>query len=344
MIIQRIMLGCDPEFFFKNSKGIVGAESVLPEDGMEAGQYHSKFIIDGVQAELNPAPNRCREILANEIGRCFLSLKEHMDSVGVSIDMSQTVEVKKDVFDTLSDKSKRFGCSGSKNAYKSEAEIKITINPMVYRKRSAGGHLHLGKIGFTNIDKALLSPERLIPILDILLGNTCVLIDRDEGNIERRKSYGRAGEYRTPPHGIEYRTLSNFWLQNYQLMSFVFGMARFAVNVVANDKDKEFTDAINMKEIEKAINKNDFKLAYKNFLKIEPIIGELTREIGGVSVPLDGQKLPLFRHFVNKGMKHWFKDTDTMESWIHRGTGKNPLGWERFLETAVHNDLNNSIK
>lgn len=346
MQIFNVTLGCDPEFFFKNAKGIVGAESVLPEHGLIAGAYAgSKFIIDGVQAELNPSPYSCRELLANEIGRCFVSLKECMDSVGVTLDMSQTVTVKKKSFAGLSDKSKRFGCSGSKNAYKSEEESKIKVNPMVYRKRSAGGHLHLGKTDNKSINNALDNPKRLVPILDILLGNTCVLIDRDEGNIERRKSYGRAGEYRTPVHGIEYRTLSNFWLRNYQLMSFVFGLARFAVNIVAQDKDKLFLDAVNIKEIEKAINKNDFKLAYKNFLKIEPIIGELTGDdLSGYAVPFTAKNLPLFKHFVNKGADYWFKNQDTLSVWIARAKGENRDGWERFLETTVARDLNESIK
>ena len=30
--------------------------------------------------------------------------------------------------------------------------------------------------------------------------------------------------------GLEYRTLSNFWLQSYQLMSLMLGMVRFSVH------------------------------------------------------------------------------------------------------------------
>jgi hypothetical protein len=65
-----------------------------------------------------------------------------------------------------------------------------------------------------------------------LVGNTCVLLDRDPRAAERRQIYGRAGEYRLPDHGLEYRTLSNFWLRAYPLFSLVMGLSRLAVSVV----------------------------------------------------------------------------------------------------------------
>ena len=343
--VYTVSFGCDPEFFFKNDKGIVGAEKVFPKDGLTVGINNSKFIIDGVQAELNPAPSTCRQLLANEISRCFAGLDEVMKTKGVVADFSQTVEVDKENFDNLSDDSKKFGCSASKNIYKSPSKSKIKVDPMVYRKRSAGGHIHLGRTSDIT-SEVLDNPKKIVPILDILLGNTCVLIDRDIGNIERRKNYGRAGEHRTPKHGLEYRTLSNFWLKNYKLMSFVFGMARFAVAVVVNKKDKEFLKAVKMKDIEKAINKNDFKLAYENFLKIEPIISEIAEEVErfGYSVPLTVSTMQYFKHFINKGMDYWFKETP-LEHWNkHTKTLNLTDGWETFLATTVKQDFEQENK
>lgn len=344
-----IVMGCDPEFFFTKDGKIIGAEEVLPKDGMNVASHNaSKIIIDGVQAELNPAPSSCRQLLGAEISKCFMALKTDLDKKGVSTNFSQTVEVAKDEFDKLSDKSKRFGCSPSKNVHKKKSSAKITVDPMKYRKRSAGGHLHLGKAGGTmnkNSDAVLDDPKRLVPILDIIVGNTCVLLDRDEGNIERRKTYGRAGEHRTPEHGIEYRTLSNFWLRDYALMSFVFGLARFAVSVCAENLDSKFKKAIKIKDIEKAINENDFDLAYKNFLKIQPIIEEITQERGvdGYSFPLTKSNIPRFNHVVKRGLDYWFKN-DPIQSWLSiGGDWSEGIGWERFLDETVARDLKENV-
>ena len=83
------------------------------------------------------------------------------------------------------------------------------------------------------VQKALHEdPLLAVKILDIVVGNTCVIMDRAPSQVERRKVYGRAGEYRLPAHGIEYRTLSNFWLRSYQLTHLVFSLARFAINIL----------------------------------------------------------------------------------------------------------------
>lgn len=342
LIIHNISFGCDPEFFFSANGDIVGAENILPENGVVysnrmavSGESHAgKIIIDGVQAELNPIPSTCRQLLANDISRCFIELDKISKSRGVDLDFSQTVEVKKGTFDKLSDKSKKFGCAPSKNAHNKNSSIKI--NPSVYRKRSAGGHIHLGRTYAE--DGSFSEPDRVVKMLDILLGNTCVLIDRDKGNIERRKSYGRAGEYRTPPHGLEYRTLSNFWLKNYVLFSFVMGLARMSVSIVKEDLDKEFLKVVEMKDVEKAINKNDFNLAYKNFLKIEPVLSEISTA-GGYKQTLTVGNIPLFKHFVDKGVDYWFKESP-LKHWVSlAGSTSLAHGWENFLEAKVLKDM-----
>ncbi len=73
-------MGCDPEFFFKFKGEVVGAEKFLPKEGIKTSS--SKFIIDGVQAELNPAPNTCRANLGNELVRCFKTLVEELKKTG----------------------------------------------------------------------------------------------------------------------------------------------------------------------------------------------------------------------------------------------------------------------
>src|ERR1039458_3045059 len=86
LFYQAVSLGCDPEFFFAKGGKVIGSEKVLDAGGIETkpqdqvANYHpkgeniSKFIMDGVQAELNPRPSSCRALLGNEIRACFRDL------------------------------------------------------------------------------------------------------------------------------------------------------------------------------------------------------------------------------------------------------------------------------
>lgn len=361
-----LSFGCDPEFFFRDANGVVGAENILPASGLEynpgslgktdgantvKGQMlNSKIIIDGVQAELNPRPNTCRANLGNEISCCFQKLVEHMkDKKQVSVDFSQTVSLTEEDFDKLSDNSKKLGCMPSKNAHNNGRVGKITVNPDVYRTRSAGGHIHCGnayekssyaKEDYEKSNDVLQNPVRFVEMLDILVGNTCVLLDRDPGNIERRKVYGKAGEFRTPPHGVEYRTLSNFWLKSYQLMSLVMGLTRHAFIIVANDRDGEFKSLVNMRDIAEAINKNDFDLALSNFNKIKQLLLDVTLDQNTEHYCIRSGNILLFEHFVKKGIDYWFKQ-DPVTHWCEMPEGHN-TGFGTFLATTVKQDLENT--
>ena len=356
-----VTLGCDPEFFFSGSKGkTTGAEKVLPENGItykpgtagkRDGDYTScgnvkasKIVIDGVQAELNPRPNTCRANLGNEISACFRDLHKALEAQGkgVGVNFMPLVKISQKELDSLSEKSKTFGCAPSTNLY-SAAESKITVNPKKYLKRSAGGHIHLGSNNSAQITKTLKNVEEMVYMLDIIVGNTCVLLDRNPNNVERRKVYGRAGEYRLKEYGIEYRTLSNFWLQSYQLMSLVTGLARMAVHIVSqSDKERDFAGeikaAVKKEDIVKAIQENDFALAYANFLKIENIIVEIATDY--YSYPISKDVIKEFHWFVRKGINYWFKH-DPFQHWITLPEGHG-RGWETFLQNTVRKDMEKS--
>lgn len=260
---MKITLGCDPEFFFSRGGRIIGAEKVLPEQGIDTP--FGKIIIDGIQGELNPNPSDDPHVLADNVLNSFRELRKVLS--GAELDFSQTVTIKKAEMDTLSEKSKQFGCSPSLNTSGGGA---IDIDASKYLKRSAGGHIHIGHGGNEEIKSILANTQIIVPLLDIIVGNTCVLIDRDRGNIERRKIYGKASEYRLPPHGLEYRTLSNFWLKDKKTMVYVFELVQRAVNEAGNwDK---FFKCVNMKEIRTAINTNNYKLADKNYQKIKHLL------------------------------------------------------------------------
>lgn len=335
-----IVFGCDPEFFFSKKGKIIGSEKIInletgleyipassarPNNSNTVGNIKGKIIVDGVQAELNPRPNTCRANLANELSYCFRAIKEELAKDPLlSVEFKPTVKVTQKELKTLNPKSQVFGCAPSMNT---EGESKIKVNAKSYPYRSAGGHIHIGAQD-DHIKKVIQQADKIIPMLDIVLGNTCVLIDKDPGNKERRKVYGRAGEYRMPSHGIEYRTLSNFWLQSYPLMSFVMSMTRYAVSVVEKGYEKEFFSLVNMKDIHKAINTNNQKLAKRNFDKIKDKLLEINND-SVESFPINKYNIKAFETFIQKDLNHWFKE-NPLEHWAKLPEGHNG-GWETFM-------------
>ena len=362
-----VTLGCDPEFFFVNGKGqVVGSEKVLPTEGLKFnndnyGYFDGDnnkpiFIVDGVQAELNPGECTCRALLGNDVHACFLQLRKLLKKnkkANLKISFDPLVELSKKELDSLSDRSKVFGCAPSKNIYMNRNSARIKVDPAVYRKRSAGGHVHLGT-DHRAVRTILKNTKTMVPLLDLIVGNTCVLIDRHDGNVERREVYGRAGEYRIKPYGLEYRTLSNFWMRSYQLFSFVLGLSRQTVEMVyqstkENDYVTALLSAVPREDVIRAIQKNDFDLAYQNFKKIQPILEMITpvnesEKSGWYNQhwPLCSGNIKSFLFFVKmvkeKGLKYWFPQ-DPLTHWCCLGDGHG-RGWESFLNGRVKKKLN----
>jgi len=252
VIYHTCWLGCDPELFFEKGGQIIGAERVVSEEGLsdakENSTYGKKkaFVLDGVQIEMNPNPSHCRANLSNELRVHFHTLRDHLKGMkGVTASFRSVVEVNKTELDGLSDKAKALGCAPSHNLYDNKATV--TVNGAEYNKRSAGGHIHVGMVvpkmysHMKFIDRTALLPyrEELVPLMDCFVGLPSVFVDRDPLASERRKVYGRAGEYRLPDHGLEYRTLSNFWLRSVALMSMFMGLSRLALSVLGT---KYFAD------------------------------------------------------------------------------------------------------
>lgn len=354
-------LGCDPEFFFAQQGEVIGAEKVLEGKKIEFRKYgtisapNAGFVIDGVQVELNPSPNTCRANLGNEIAAAFRSLKVELAKLDkVSANFTTVVEVSRQELDSLSERAKLLGCAPSLNAYDSKATI--TVDPTVYRKRSAGGHIHLGLEPMVRKNAA-----NLVPLLDTMLGNTCVMIDRDPHAAERRQNYGRAGEHRLPPHGLEYRTLSNFWLRAYPLMSMVMGLSRQAVSIFSHGeymKDPVYKRSLvpaNTTTLYYDWNPYDHLMAQVDLDKVRTAINTndpvLARETWGIVrdfcaasfAPSDYHSLgpanaKAFDEFLTivqeKGIETYWPG-DPLDHWCNLPDGHG-RGWESFLERTFN--------
>ena len=295
----KMSLGCDPEIFLKKYGHVVGSETVLDKDT-------ENVIRDGVQAELNPFPSACRTLMMGAIRTCFSELAVKADRKKVKVSNDVTVQVSQRHYKTLTEDSKQFGCMPSFNTHTDEVSL-MQLDPAEYLYRSAGGHIHIGESMFDNkVNAVVHDSKKLVDVLDVIVGNTMVLLDRDDGNVERRKHYGQAGEYRKPKHGTEYRVLSNFWLRGTPLMSLAFGLVRHGVLLCEAGLRPQLLKLVDMEDIIKAINDNDKVLAQKNFDKIKQFLVD-SAPCGGF-FPLTTDTLEGFQSLVDDGIdKHFNK-------------------------------------
>lgn len=135
--------------------------------------------------------------------------------------------------------AQHMGCSKSYDAWSFEEH---RVDRSDYTLRTTGMHIH---VGYDNPnDKASID---IIRAMDLFLGVPSVLIDPDT---ERRKMYGKAGDFRMKKYGVEYRVLSSYFIQNDELIGWVYDQTQAAINfvnqggIITNPSD--IIDAINM--------------------------------------------------------------------------------------------------
>lgn len=148
-------------------------------------------------------------------------------------------------------KACEFGCDPDFDAWREQ----MNEPPECENKtlRSAGGHIHISYENH-NIDTSV----KLIRALDLFLGVPSILIDTDT---ERRKLYGKAGCFRLKRYGkgkggVEYRTLSNFWVQDQRYMDFIYNGVDRAFTYI-NENDMIPYDSELGISIREAINNNN---------------------------------------------------------------------------------------
>lgn len=152
-----------------------------------------------------------------------------------------------------------FGCSPDFDAY-AAGSPHPRVDPKSLRTengewRFAGGHIHLG------YSKEDVPPFVAAQFADLWLGLPSV---RNDKQGKRRELYGKAGRYRPTKYGIEYRTLSNFWLFDPGLLEQVAANAERLAVYLSNTPNRQLQKhyaEIPWKEVQTAIDTENEVLA-----------------------------------------------------------------------------------
>jgi hypothetical protein len=256
-------LGCDPELFLadhtgrlKASCGLIGGTKTHPQPLTELGDG---FAIqeDNVAVEFNIPPSTSKREFVSNVSRAMKFIGDGVNS-GLNLTIVPLSAASFPEEELTSPAAKEFGCDPDFNAWTGEKNPRPKAVDQTLR--SCGGHVHVG------YDKRV-SPSYLIRCMDLFLGVPSVLMDKGE---LRKQLYGKAGAFRDKSYGVEYRTLSNFWVFNPKLEEWVWDSTEKAYAAA----DSQFPVGEYKERILDAINNNNKDAAARlvDELKMEVVI------------------------------------------------------------------------
>lgn len=264
-------IGSDPEVFVVDGPNLLPAFSFLPSKKNKLQGTRSWAFWDGFQGEFEVSPELCIAYMIDGVRgglEAVLGAAQKANQ-NAKLTARNVFQIPVATLKASADEHVILGCDPSQNAYGMCGEHVIDARKLRYR--FAGGHLHFGLNNSFDI-LSQENAEKIIRGLDAVLGIWSVGAAASLDNPIRRKYYGLAGEYRLPKHGLEYRTLSNFWLTHPGIGNLVCMLARAIVNDFPNQtilKDwqahpQETVEAINncdVKSARKLLEANKFVLA-----------------------------------------------------------------------------------
>lgn len=240
-------LGSDPEVFLFDPQtnqhvsviGLIKADKWNP---LQIGDMPEGFTLqeDNVSLEFGIPPAASADQFVLHIQKVMERSKSWLKRDGRQLDFSKlscTIFPKEEMKHPM---AHIFGCEPDFNAWSGEANTKPA--PPHEHMRSAGGHIHVE----TNKD-----PVHVVKMMDLFLSVPAVLMD--EG-VERKQLYGKAGAHRPKPYGVEYRSLSNFWIFDPKLIRWAWKQTERALNSSINVD--EYANYIQI-----AVNENEKMMA-----------------------------------------------------------------------------------
>lgn len=226
MAVDPILIGADPELFAVDTVGdFQSVHDILP--GTKAFPLvvpRGAIQVDGVAAEFNINPARSRsEFMKNlkNVESLLLRLLQNQRPQW-RLEARPTAHFRPSYFASLPEHALALGCDPDYNAYTGEVQEKPD-GSVFYRTGS--GHIH---IGWTK-DQKPLDPDHfktccdLVKELDFVLYSQSSRWDKDK---TRASLYGKPGSFRPKPYGVEYRVLSNAWLNLTNTRMFVYDAAK----------------------------------------------------------------------------------------------------------------------
>jgi hypothetical protein len=273
-----ILIGADPEFFIGNDKKLIPSCGLIGGDkgaGVPIpGTSNSKWLEDNVAVEINVPPAESGDQFANTIRDAIGNASSALGKMKLHPIFKPALTFRTE--DLIHPKASRFGCDPDFCAYDTDQKAPRACDVNKFQNtRFAGGHVHLS---FNNRDK--IPAYAIAMLMDAFIGLPSLYYDKQD---QRRGAYGLAGLYRTKKYsddieGIEYRSLSNFWLPlaaggSAQLnVVTCLGDTLLSIGRAIQEYPSELSKLfirLPLRDIQEAINKEDHDRGYEiwNFIR-----------------------------------------------------------------------------
>lgn len=265
-----IMLGTDPELFVIGADGKIGSVAGL----LGCDKWNQKDLGNGiflqednVLIEYATAPSDSFDHFNSIIKLGIDSCVEALDPLNMGIAAGTSSHVfTLDELNSFHKSVFEFGCEPDFNA------LTGRVNPKPKAAnaglRTAGGHVHLGYAGLLPEEMGLEQSQAVVGVMcDYFLGLPSLLMDTDD---QRRELYGKAGSIRKKDYGIEYRSLSNFWIFEEAKRRMVWDQAHAVLKTLDGSYER-LAGLIDPNEIHRIINENDKRAAEKAIAKLQVI-------------------------------------------------------------------------
>jgi hypothetical protein len=203
-------IGADPELFvFRNGEPI-SAHNLIP--GTKADPFPvpgGAVQVDGTAAEFNINPATTFDEFNYNIESVLENLRALLPD-DCELRAVPVVVWPEEYFSTLPFVATELGCMPDFDAWTGRRNPKprLKSNPTL---RTAAGHIHIGFTEGASLQdtKHIMAARQMAQLMDLHVGAWSVEVDTDK---TRRQLYGKAGACRYKTYGVEYRTLSNFWV------------------------------------------------------------------------------------------------------------------------------------
>lgn len=302
-------IGGDPEVFVVDGKDkVIPSWKFLGEKEKQANVISDqlrdcKVYWDGFQAELAPVGRGCIAYYSDTVQAGLVKIWDLAKKYDKTAKLSfkPVVEVDAETLKSAEQKFVDLACMPSVNVY-GDAGIPVA-DVRELGQRFAGGHIHFG---------VSMTPEQLKKVvrsLDGVLGVCGVLIAQGLDDPYRRMYYGRAGEHRLPKHGLEYRTLSNYWLAHPAMLHLTYEIARMAVKFGYSGLYASCWEA-EEQEVRDIINTCDIASAKKLFARNQKAFEMLM-----AACPIGKAFVPAMVKVINQGMKAFLDVNDFKANW-----------------------------
>lgn len=260
----NITLGSDPEFMVKHlaTDSIVSAIPVIKTNKHNPVDLGDgvKMYADNVLLEASFPPSSSPLAAVSTVGRVLRKVQAWLGKEYALVAKSSHIYPESElgpkpaIMNGDLPVAWEIGCNPSFNAYMPGDNIPA---PFTDGLRTGSFHIHVGSPLLMTREQKIAA----IKMLDLIVGCSGVLLDQDETVLARRMLYGKAGEFRPTPYGIEWRVLGSYALRSPQLTRLVFDLVQYAMDLIDEGYQDEILESTDWVAVQTAINTNSKTLA-----------------------------------------------------------------------------------